>query len=614
MNERRYAVLIASSRFPDYPGLEDLKFPENDVDRLDEVLKDPARGAFTDTVVLKNPLYLDAIIQIRQMLKKASVNDLSLIYYAGHGKQDLYGRLCLAMTNTRIDLLEDTSVPLERIKTMMTESPLKKKVLILDCCFSGLAGDAFRSGVDDQLNMISRGGGTYIMTATDKYESARERESEGHGVFTRHLIEGIRTGDADLNEDGWITMDELYNYVHDQVCQEGCQEPMKWNMNVKGEVVIARSGKSMGKKRYTQIRDRLLDLARQDILTDAMLSQAIAVNAMKVSDMSGDQLRYHELLSRFQDRDITGSEFIIEWHKLSELTHKGGHEKVRIPVPKTLKPPVQESGGEKKDEASPQTRITNNFGMEFVYIQPGTFKMGSPSDEPGRFNHETLHEVTLTRAFYMQTTPITQGQWQQLMGSNPSFFKACGSTCPVENVSWNDVQEFIKKLNDQEGREVYRLPTEAEWEYACRAGTTTALYSGPIKIEGERNAPALDPIAWYGGNSGVEYEGGYDSSGWKEKQYSHKRAGTHPVSQKQPNARGLYDMIGNVWEWCEDWYGNYPDRPITDPTGPDKGSNRVLRGGSWNSYARHCRSANRDRSAPGVRLDLLGARLARSLP
>jgi len=207
---------------------------------------------------------------------------------------------------------------------------------------------------------------------------------------------------------------------------------------------------------------------------------------------------------------------------------------------------------------------------------------------------------------------VTQGLWKAVMGSNPSEFSNCGDDCPVEQVSWNDCQAFIGKLNGMVSGGNFRLPTEAEWEYACRAGSTTAIYTGPMRIVGKNNSPELDPIAWYGGNSCVNYAGGYDCSGWREKQMSCGRCGTHPVGRKQPNAWGLYDTIGNVWEWCEDWKGDYPSRSVTDPTGPSSGSRRVIRGGCWLNNARDCRSALRRSGAPDVRGHDLGFRLART--
>ena len=160
-----------------------------------------------------------------------------------------------------------------------------------------------------------------------------------------------------------------------------------------------------------------------------------------------------------------------------------------------------------------------NLG-KFVKIQPGSFIMGSPENEPGHFNDETQHKVTLTQEFEICTTQVTQDQWEKIMGSNPSMFK--GENHPVENVSWNDTQAFIAKLNESQNEFHYRLPTEAEWEYCA----------------GKNDSKDLDAQAWY---------------------YSNSASTTHPVGTKKPNALGLYDMLGNVWEWCQDWYGKYPN-------------------------------------------------------
>ena len=244
---------------------------------------------------------------------------------------------------------------------------------------------------------------------------------------------------------------------------------------------------------------------------------------------------------------------------------------------------------------SPDKYFTNSIGMKFVYIPPGDFMMGSPKGESGRDNDETLHKVILTKGFYIQTTEVTQGQWKAVMGDNPSYFKNCGDECPVEQLSWNDVQEFIRKLIEMEGGKKYRLPSEAEWEYAARAKSTTAFANGDIKKLKCGLDPNLNVMGWYCGNSQVEYKGCFDTSKWG----GPSCAGTHPVGQKAANAWGLFDIHGNVWEWCADWYGDYPTDPITDPTGPDNGSIRVLRGGSWYYIARYCRSAYRLRFNPG---------------
>ncbi len=234
-------------------------------------------------------------------------------------------------------------------------------------------------------------------------------------------------------------------------------------------------------------------------------------------------------------------------------------------------------------------KFTNELGMKFVLIPAGTFLMGSPLNEAGRDSDERRHKVTLTRPFYMQTTEVTQGQWQTVMGANPSHFRGCGETCPVERVSWHDAQRFIFRLNAMAGPNTYRLPTEAEWEYAARAGSQTALSNGRLTVTGCDHDAKLDHVGWYCGNSDQK---------------------SHPVAQKQPNSWGLYDMHGNVWEWCQDWYGDYPSGPATDPQGPTTGLIRVNRGGSWWWFARFCRSANRIRYMPFDRTEDIGFRLA----
>ncbi|MCB9759501.1 MAG: formylglycine-generating enzyme family protein [Alphaproteobacteria bacterium] len=247
----------------------------------------------------------------------------------------------------------------------------------------------------------------------------------------------------------------------------------------------------------------------------------------------------------------------------------------------------------------------------FRWIPPGVFLMGSPDDEPGRWTDEgPQHTVLITRGFWLGETPVTQAQWQAVMGDNPSRFKS--PERPVETVSWQDAQSFCEQLSSLYAR----LPSEAEWEYACRAGTSSAMWRGRLEILGQRNAPGLDEIAWYGGNSGVgfELEQGADSSGWPEKQYDHKIAGTREVATRAPNPWGLYDMLGNVHEWCLDansqLEGSYSEPMRTDPV-VTSGSLRVFRGGSWFNVARRVRAAFRYAYHPSVRDDYLGFRLAR---
>ena len=277
-------------------------------------------------------------------------------------------------------------------------------------------------------------------------------------------------------------------------------------------------------------------------------------------------------------------------------------------------PPTEGRGGAGLDRAAREREWRSPLGMEFVWIPAGQFVMGSPEGEEGRYGDEVQHEVRISRGYWLGKYEVTQGEWEAVMGGNSSTFKECGPGCPVETVSWDDVQEFIRRLNKRDSASGYRyrLPTEAEWEYAARAGSAAATPGGDLRILGANNAPVLDGQAWYGGNSGVSYGGGYACSGWEEKQYESERCGTHPVGQKRANGWGLHDMLGNVWEWTADWYGRYPSGSVTDPEGPWSGSDRVVRGGGWADNARNVRSATRGGDSPGYRDNSVGFRLVRT--
>jgi len=271
-------------------------------------------------------------------------------------------------------------------------------------------------------------------------------------------------------------------------------------------------------------------------------------------------------------------------------------------------------GGDEPPEVRAGSEIyTNSISMKFSLIPGGSFVMGSPAGtgdpthrpiwpkEDGRSSLEIQHIVTLSNDFYMQTTEVTQAQYQQVMGSNPAYFSAsgsgvdCGLDCPVEMVSWTEAQDFIDALNALENRSscnsqpntCYSLPTESQWEYAARGATNSAFYNGDI-TQPYGNDPNLNEIGWYSNNS--------DNT-------------THPVAQKQPNNWGLYDLSGNVMELCEDWSNAYPDGPVTDPVGVGS-STRIVRGGSWDYPAVFSRSASRLNAFSGVRNKNMGFRLA----
>lgn len=235
-----------------------------------------------------------------------------------------------------------------------------------------------------------------------------------------------------------------------------------------------------------------------------------------------------------------------------------------------------------------QSFAVDRIVQRMRWIPPGTFMMGSPASEVGRSDDEVQHLVEMTQGYWLGDTPVTQALWEAVMGTNPSQFKAPDK--PVEMVSWKDCQEFVARLNERvEGLEA-RLPTEAEWEYACRAGTTTATWVGDLQWGHAQEMPPLDAIAWDVANSA---------------------GSTHPVAQKAVNPWGLYDILGNVYEWCADWFDSYDVKTMQDPRGRSTGTRRVMRGGNWFSYTRHVRAADRDAAHPDDRYDYVGFRLAR---
>ena len=230
---------------------------------------------------------------------------------------------------------------------------------------------------------------------------------------------------------------------------------------------------------------------------------------------------------------------------------------------------------------TPSANIASEYkdDIEMVYVAGGTFTMGASFDDSEAYDWEKpAHNVTLS-SFYIGKYEVTQKQWVEIMRSNPSDLK--GDNLPVENVSWIDIRDFIKKLNARTGKN-YRLPTEAEWEFAARGGNNSRGY----KYSGSN---IIEVVAWHTGNSGFK---------------------THPVGTKSPNELGIYDMSGNVWEWCADWYGDYSSNSQTNPKGPDSGSYRVMRGGSWYNGAGSSRVSTRYGDSPGLRFSCSGFRLA----
>jgi formylglycine-generating enzyme required for sulfatase activity/predicted Ser/Thr protein kinase len=335
--------------------------------------------------------------------------------------------------------------------------------------------------------------------------------------------------------------------------------------------------------------DRAFDDPYQPLATRQMLSNRFAATFLSDVDRA--------LQMRPQDRWQNAGEWKAYLHqpKAAKAELPAIKPKVEVaaapqPVARAVKArmPMPAPAVEERDFL-----LDHQTPIRMCWIPPGQFMMGSPEDELGRQDDEVRHHVTLSKGFWMGMDPVTQLQWQSVMGSNPSHF--IGEDLPVENVSWQDICSdserskcFLNRINaTAPGGMRFDLPTEAEWEYACRAGTETAIHSGSSLTTKDGECPNLNEVAWYHGNSGGK---------------------THPVGRKKPNAWGLYDMHGNVWEWCSDWFGSYPCGEVTDPTGPDTESAHIRRGGGWLSIPAKCRSAFRGISLAG-RYNWLGFRL-----
>lgn len=262
-------------------------------------------------------------------------------------------------------------------------------------------------------------------------------------------------------------------------------------------------------------------------------------------------------------QDINSGNHIIRWEVLEEMDQLIGND-ILFKVM---------ANGQKPSDA--QITAMKGYEPEMVFIEGGMFSMGSTS---GSRDEQPVRRVTVSD-FSIGKYEVTKAQWRAVMGSNPSYFSDC-EECPVENVSWDDVQHYIKELNALTGKK-YRLPTETEWEFAARGGNKSKGYT----YSGSEDC---NSVAWYDGIS---------------------EGKPHPIGKKQPNELGIYDMSGNVWEWCSDWYGNYSTSALTDPTGPARGRYRVNRGGSCDYVAQNCRTSNRHNNYPDYRNKFIGFRL-----
>ncbi len=624
--ERRVALVIGNGKYKTAA----LVNPPNDANDVAAALK-KCNFKVIKKINVNRKQMRKAIRDFGDEINKGAVG---LFYYAGHGIQ-VNGENFLIPIGAEVyseDEVRDECLMVSSVLRKMESAGNSLNIIILDACRDNPFGRSFRSSKTGLAKMDAPTGSILAYaTAPGSVAADGLVRKDRNGLFTSKFLKNIMTPGQKI--------EELFKQVRIDVIKDSKKKQVPWESsslignfyflassgatidypisgssdarfslkaNVSGAAVFL-DGQRIGttnlanvkvvpgehrvkveKEGYEPYRKTVrLKSGRSLTLTVWLEPEALAKSSLYVDAAPEDAtVKILNIGPRFyQGMELDPGKYHLEvsaggyetkqqWIQLDE----GEDESVGIRL-KKLVPPVWKG-----------KNFSNSMGMKFKYIKPGSFMMGSPSGESGRDNDETRHRATLTRGYYLQTTEVTQGQWEAVMGTKPwsgEKYVRDNPNCPAVYISWDDCKEFIRKLNKKEGADNYRLPTEAEWEYACRAGSTTRFSFG-------NSDSLLGDYAWYCGNA-------WDIGN----KYAHR------VGGKKPNAWGLYDMHGNVWEWCRDWKGGYSGT-VSDPTGPSSGSLRVFRGGSWGNGAGYCRSAYRGDFSPGYRYVNLGFRLART--
>ena len=624
---RKMALVIGNAA---YTTQRQLTNPVNDAQAVARLLREEL-GFAEEHVQLR--LDLETGRSINQALdgfaKELQGTDLAFFYYSGHGGQEGESRenylLPTGFEAVAKEDLEYDALAVTKVRKRLAKAQLR--VVVVDACRTN-GGLVVKEGktVDApnglaaakiDANQLGDMQGELIAYAASPGQVATDRGA-GLGLYARHLVAELQRPGVEFRQafdrvDAAVHRDtggEQHPVSVDQVYGYGAEF---YFVPPEGPVVIPPPVEGRWEKDWRaleNIKDPAMKGVVEEYIEDYESEPDARLWVKKARVVLATLEERQDAVAAWTAARVAGARadlvaFVARYGEVAPDLAKEAAGMLERLQEAELK--VLEAGSSWK---SP-------LGMEFAWIPAGDFEMGSPEGEAGREDDERQHGVRISEGFWMGRYEVTQGEWEAVMGSNPSTFKACRPRCPVESVSWEDVQGFIQKLNEDE-REAgsgnrYRLPSEAEWEYAARAGSAGATPEGDLRILAKNNVPVLDDQAWYGGNSGVSYAGGYDCSGWEGKQYAAERCGPHPVGLKKANGWGLHDMLGNVWEWTADWYGEeYPSGMVTDPRGPSTGSSRVYRGGCWYFSAGYVRSATRSYSSPGTRYDNLGFRLVRT--
>ena len=622
---------------------------------------------------LPDPDSDDIIEKIEYLVDQLDTGDLFLIYFSGHGIEIQNNHHLLSSKTRCIAGHWRHSVPMDVLRDITSKKGVQT-VFILDSCRDSVMVGAKDAGVAtdargvtmkklvEEKNAVSIP--PIVLCSCASGQKSFELTKLHHGIFTLSLLDTLRNSACvTLDDIAKTVTDKMQNLIAEhnlggmqtpELIRTPNANPVLWGATEKEYVSVtapAPEKKVESPKRTTSLDVQKLkeyfsvfgqvELYAAD---NAELTQQITDITSRFA--SGDQcgayesllalqkkIEYMKLVKSYEEKlqALSASypadtmakypadvdEYDVDSNVAASLYQSGNiadalktlDEMEAIQKRVIAAEAKAEARPKAKEEAKKFTEIDcNGVKLKLVKIKAGTFMMGSPEDELGRSVDEKLHQVTLTKDYWLGKYQVTQAQWKAVMDYNLSDFK--GYNRPVENVSWDDAKSFCDKLNKRYAGKLPRgykfdLPTEAQWEYACRAGTKTALNNGKNLIFMYQPCSNLDEVGWYTENS-TTIDG---NASFFSKLFGDNRK-TQPVGQKRPNNWGLYDMHGNVWEWCRDWYGDYSNGAVTDPAGPLNGSNRVRRGGSWNNNAKLCRSAHRDYFSLGVRHNYQGFRLA----
>ncbi|OUL35495.1 SUMF1/EgtB/PvdO family nonheme iron enzyme [Nostoc sp. 106C] len=649
----KVALLIGISEYES--GLDPLPSAVKDVEAMRRVLLNPEMGGFAeeDVTVLKNPPRQEMEDAIYHLYANRQKDDLLLFYFSGHGVKVEEGDFYFSTRYTRKNqgkLIPTSAVAATNVHSWMNQSKSKRLVVILDCCFSGAFAKGLTakdSGTID-LQQHLGGEGRAILTASTSTQYAFESDGLELSIYTHYLVEGIEKGAADIDGDGWISVDELHGYAKSKVQEASpAMTPEFYPIKEGYRIFLAKSPKDDPQLKYRKEVERRLNRGKFTIPARRLLNSLRL--QWKLDDKIADAIEaevlqpYRDYQRKLAEYEATLIETIKDEPTLSKTTlndlkdyqqHLGLRDEDVAPIkekilgqPKNLTPenPPQVQAKTIKDVESAnqfefeivivnaqgkpiyrsQERtefftesLSNGVVLEMVAIPGGKFLMGSPENEPERYESESPQHIVTIQPFFMGKFPVTQSQWQAVAAldkvnidliPDPAKFK--GANRPVEQVSWDDAVEFCARLSKKTGK-TYRLPSEAEWEYACRAGTTTPFYFGET---------ITTDLANYEGN----YTYGQGPKGEYRKQTTD--VGTFPA-----NLFGLFDMHGNIREWCQDErHENYNGAPTNGSAWLSGNDNqyRLIRGGSWDSFPGICRSADRVYFARDLRDNDVGFRV-----